>query len=148
MNKSFRVTASHVSPNWCFADHPAVAQPSPGLPGKWYATSERLGCSRDYDTAEEAVKSLFHANACSDVNLKQTWATASQGLTNREDSPMKTRIVTARLKFSPRQHGCDLNDGQLTDLLRNALNFTNGLDVETVLDGGNEPSKAERTNPK
>jgi hypothetical protein len=67
--QKYLVTAAHVSPNWCFKDHPATAKQSPGLPGKWFATSDRLGCSRDYDTAEMAVRSLFYANACHSVRL-------------------------------------------------------------------------------
>ncbi len=67
--QKYLVTAAHVSPNWCFKDHPAVAKQSPGLPGKWYATSDGLGCSRDCDTAEMAVRSLFYANACHGVKL-------------------------------------------------------------------------------
>lgn len=78
MNKLFHVTASHVAASWCFTDHPAIAKPSPGLPGKWYATSDRLGCSRDYDTPEAAVKSLFHANACSNVRLVQERSFATE----------------------------------------------------------------------
>lgn len=69
--KRYLVTASHVSPNWRFKDHEALAKPAPGRPGKWYATSDRLGCSRDCDTPEQAVQSLFYANACHGVKLKE-----------------------------------------------------------------------------
>lgn len=65
----FKVSANHVSPNWRFEDHVVTAKPSPGLPGKWYATADRLGCSRDYATAEDAVRSLFYANACTSVRV-------------------------------------------------------------------------------
>jgi hypothetical protein len=65
----FTVTAAHYSPRWCFKDHPAVAKESPGRPGWWFATSDRLGCSRDAQTPEKAVESLFYANACHGVRL-------------------------------------------------------------------------------
>jgi hypothetical protein len=48
---------------------------------------------------------------------------------------MKTRIITARLKFSPRKAGGDMSEAQLSDWLANGLNFADGLDVDTVLDG-------------
>lgn len=48
----------------------------------------------------------------------------------------KARIVTARLKFSPRKAGRDMGEGQLADRLARSLEFTDGLDVLTVADRG------------
>ncbi len=67
--KRYLVTAAHYAPSWCFKDHPAVANPAPGHDGWWFATSDRLGCSRDHTTPEAAVRSLFYANACHGVRL-------------------------------------------------------------------------------
>jgi hypothetical protein len=67
--KKYLVTAAHVSPRWCFKDHLAIARPAPGRDGFWCATSDQLGCSRDHHRPEDAVRSLFYANACHGVRL-------------------------------------------------------------------------------
>lgn len=70
-NTLYTVSARHASPRFAFTDHEAVAKPSPGLPGKWYATSDGLGCSKDYNSPEAAVRSLFTASACTSIVIKE-----------------------------------------------------------------------------
>lgn len=48
----------------------------------------------------------------------------------------KSRIITARLRFSPKKAGEDMNEAALADWLANVLNFSDGLDVATVMDRG------------
>jgi len=47
----------------------------------------------------------------------------------------RVRIITARLKFSARKHGRDMTEAELANYLGAQLEFADGLDVETVLDG-------------
>lgn len=69
MPLKYTVSADHVSPRFTFVRHPAVAKEAPGRPGFWYATADNLGCSKDYATADAAVRSLFQANACTNIRL-------------------------------------------------------------------------------
>lgn len=67
----YAVSANHVSPRWQFTDHEAVAKPAPGRDGFWFATSDGLGCSKDYRSPEAAVKALFQAEACTAIVLRE-----------------------------------------------------------------------------
>ena len=69
MNLRYTVSADHVSPRFTFVRHEAIATPSPGREGFWFATSDGLGCSKDYRSADSAVRSLFEANACTNIRL-------------------------------------------------------------------------------
>ncbi len=44
-----------------------------------------------------------------------------------------SRIINARLKFSPTEAGRDMDQGELAEWLRSLLEFANGLDVEAVV---------------
>lgn len=66
--KNFKVTASHVSPRFCFTDEIVRVKPSPGRDGFWYATGE-LGCSKDYSSPERAARSMFEDNACTNIRV-------------------------------------------------------------------------------
>lgn len=48
----------------------------------------------------------------------------------------RSRIITARLHFSPKKAGEDMNEAALADWLANVLNFSDGLDVASVMDRG------------
>lgn len=71
MIRKYLVTAAHVSPRFTFKDHPAQAKPAPGHDGYWFATSDGLGCSADYETPQGAVGSLFYMNACTNVVIRE-----------------------------------------------------------------------------
>jgi hypothetical protein len=62
------VSAKHVSPEFCFDLHVThVVQREED--GKWYAVAKKLGCSRDYLTADEAVTALYEAHCCTSINI-------------------------------------------------------------------------------
>jgi hypothetical protein len=67
--KTYLVSADHRSPRWQFKDKPVSVKPSPGRDGFWYATSDGLGCSKDYDSQERAARSLFIDNACTNIRV-------------------------------------------------------------------------------
>ena len=75
----YQVSADHVSPRYRFVRHEAVAKRSPGREGYWFATSDGLGCSKDYSSPDAAVRSLFQANACTNIRLYDAGQTSVEG---------------------------------------------------------------------
>jgi hypothetical protein len=65
MDKLFLVSADHAHADYRFVSHVVRARQS--TDGTWFATASGLGCSKDYATAEEAVKALFEAQACFNI---------------------------------------------------------------------------------
>lgn len=64
----FVVCADHVFPRFAFTNHPVRAKRD-RYDGTWYATSDGLGCSKNYRTARDAAVSLFLDNACTHVRV-------------------------------------------------------------------------------
>lgn len=63
MRKNFLVSATHVSPNYCFDRH-AVQVSQDRYDGTWYANAAKLGCGKNYRTWQDAISGLFQAHAC------------------------------------------------------------------------------------
>ena len=60
----YSVTADHAHPSYRFTNHKVIVRASPGLPGKFYAIADKLGCSKDYSSPVEAATAMFNDNAC------------------------------------------------------------------------------------
>jgi hypothetical protein len=69
MKLRYTVNADHVSPRYRLVRHEAIAKPSPGQEGFWFATSDFLGCSEDYSSPDAAVRSLFETNGNTRIRL-------------------------------------------------------------------------------
>jgi hypothetical protein len=64
------VTADHVSPNYCFRNHPVRVRQNHD--GTWFADAAKLGCSKDYGVWDDAVFALFRDHACRNIRIEQT----------------------------------------------------------------------------
>lgn len=64
----FLVTADHRFPECAARD--ALAQVSATSEGAYYATMRRYGCSKNYATAEDAIRAMLADHACRAVTMK------------------------------------------------------------------------------
>lgn len=65
---TFLVSADHVHSDYRFQNKEVkVRQDVDG----YFATSDGLGCSKTYRTAEAAARSLFADNACTNIRLTE-----------------------------------------------------------------------------
>ncbi len=67
--QTFLVTAHHPHPSFCFCRHP-VRVSQDAFDHTFYADAATLGCGRNYRTANEAIKGLFEAHACTVTKIE------------------------------------------------------------------------------
>jgi hypothetical protein len=64
----YYVSADHVSSRFTFRNELVTVKESPGRPGYWYANG-KLGCSKDYSSADRAARAMFEDNACTNIRV-------------------------------------------------------------------------------
>lgn len=69
--RTFKVSTEHIAPEFTFTDKIAVAHAAAGYPGMWFATADDLGCGKDFDTPEKAVRYLFDIQACMITKIEE-----------------------------------------------------------------------------
>jgi hypothetical protein len=62
MRTTYLVSASHPHPSYCFDQHPVRV--TADRDGTFYADAAKLGCGRNYPSADEAIRGLFASHAC------------------------------------------------------------------------------------